>query len=482
MRGELGLDVTEGAGAQAFSWPLSDLWRRLLINESLLAAGVDAGGGQMALWPLVDLWRDTRAPRTFEEAVARRLAIRATGALARAAVARSESVADALTAPAAQLLPRWERNYLQGLNRWQADDRPAAMLSMREALHDNPWQLCVRHALATLLASDDPEAALEVLPADDACGGGLAARRSLLARLGRLDDVRPFDEGADLESVSEPARVSWPRGRALVQARALALRTAIAERAGDWRQAERVWRDAALTWDKAVHRARVLWNFTRERSALGSSRAWRHDVLTRDIQRAAHELADVPLIGDALFFRAAALAEHSPERAARDFATLARQSGWLDAEIQVGGARAVYVSDALLRLGQVQPAIRLYTRLKNAGMRAVEGRLAVASVYDAVRRGAGHERVIDAIDRAGVQGDEAPWPRLIGALGLLAAGEIAHARTTLAAAASQGAAAAAQGGAADLQGTAAGAQGAAAGVGQVLQAICGAAAGRRSPR
>jgi hypothetical protein len=461
MRGELGLDVTKEVAANAFPWPLADLWRRLLITEGLLAGGAAAGGSQMALWSLVDLWRDNRAPRTFEEAVARRLAIRAAATLARVAVSQSESVSDALTAPAALLMPRWERNYLQGLNQWQADDWPAATTSLREALRENPWQLCIRHALAALLAPGDPEAALEVLPADDAFGGGLAARRSLLARLGRLDDVSAFDEGVDLEPASEPARVSWPRGRALMQARALTLSTAIAERAGDWRHAERAWRDAARTWDKAVHRARVLWNYTRERAALGMSDAWRHDVLTRDIQRAAHELADVPLIGDALFFRAAAFVEDWPERAARDFGKLARQSGWLDAEIDVGGARVIDMSDALLRLGHVQPAIQLYTRLKNAGMAAVGSRLAVASVLDAVRQrgapaGAGPERVIDAIDRASVQGDDTSWPRLIGALGLLVAGEVAHTRTAL---------------------TAADAQGAAADVGQVLHALCGAAAG-----
>jgi tetratricopeptide (TPR) repeat protein len=140
-----------------------------------------------------------------------------------------------------------------------------------------------------------------------------------------------------------------------------------------------------------------------------------------------------------MFFRAVAVMDTLPERAAKDFQTLLRRRAWVEAERRVGGGRIIFAGDALLRLGQAQEAIHAYELVGDSPPPEVKERLAVALVYAEVLHHAEPPAILSVADRALSLAPDSPWPRLLAMLGLLIAGDVNSALPRLEAAEERGA-------------------------------------------
>lgn len=420
------------------SWAslIRDRWATLLAAEAALwnPDGVDRD-----LAVLADVRQRNTAPLTFAEVELGRVAARAVAAIARARIARGEDDDEVLSSGVGRQLPIWEREYLRGLGRWQVSELDAAEAALHRALAANPYQTCVRCALAALIAPTSPDVALHILSEDTAASReSLIARASLLARVSRYDEAERTLASADAAGL-DAIRVSWPRGRAQSQRRALSLHAALAERRLDWKAAEVAWLAASASRNKGVRESRRLFAAHRERTGLGAGKSWRRDILTQRLDRASRELGAVPLIGNALFFRAAAVLEAWPDRAARDFEALLRQSSWVEAERRVGGGRLMFVGDALLRLGHVDAAIRAYRRASETPSLGLLERVAVAGVYAEIVHRTGREVIANAAERAAENAPTSAWPQLLAAVGLLTVVDAERARAAVAAAESRSA-------------------------------------------
>jgi len=416
-------------------------WTALLTSETALACGDHPAVTEDALASLAAL-ADPHPPRTYAEAETQRLAARAAAALARARLARWRDDGGALTSPAGRLLPAWERGYLQALTHWQRHDDEAAALVLQDALEQNPHQTSIRLALASLLAARSPEVALHMLVHAEPTREVYAMQAALLARLGRYgeaEDALTHCAGCPAAG-SEPARCSWARGRQQFRQQEQALRTALAEHRADWHTAGMAWRTTDVgARQKTLQEARQLFVAHRELTFLTAGQSWRRSLIEQRVARGVHEVGTIPLVGDALFFRAAAFIDTLPERAVRDFQTLLRQRGWVDAERRVGGGRIIFVGDALWRLGQFDEAIRAYELASASRSLQAHERLALALVNAEVRRSAGLDAISRAVGRAVELAPTSPWPQLLAALGLLMAGEVEATMSHLDAAAACGA-------------------------------------------
>ena len=334
-------------------------WVNLLEAETQLACGGD--------------------PEAIERALVRigaqtpHIGTRAVAALARARLAQWREPGDVLTSAEAAALPEWERHYLEALFCWQAGATHAALAALEAALTANPAQTPVRLALAARLAPDAPERALEVVTIDRPTRQICVARTALLARLGRFDEA---EQALALAAPHEPARYTWAAGRREWRRQECALRTALAERRGEWSAAAASWR-LGCGGTKSLEGARQLFMDCRELESMRGGKGWRRSQVAHRMDRAWHELGNLPLSGDSMFFRAPGFLDRDPARAARDFRALLRQRAWLEAERAAGGGRLVYAGDALLGLGQSEEAVRAYENAGAAPERLAE-RLAAA--------------------------------------------------------------------------------------------------------
>ena len=414
---------------------IRDRWTTLLATEAALWNPEEPHD----LAALTDIRPRDHTALTFAEVELGRVATRATAAIARARIARAEDGDELLSSVAGCRLPIWEREYLRGLGRWQADDQEAARAALGRALAANPYQSCVRRALAALMAPASPDVALEVLSEDTAATReSLIACAGLLARAGRYDESERALASAGTAGF-DAVRVSWRLGRAQSQRRGLSLHAALAERRRDWKAADVAWLATGGGRDKAVQETRRLLAAHRERAGLGTGQSWRRDILTQRVDRASRELGAIHLIGNALFFRAAAVLDASPDRAARDFEALLRQSSWVEAERRVGGGRLVFAGDALLRSGHVDAACRAYRRASDTPSAELVERLAVAGVYAEIVHRSGPEAIANAAARAADTAPASAWPQLVAAVGLLTDMDAGGVRAAAAAAESRGA-------------------------------------------
>lgn len=402
-------------------------WEALLRAEFSLA---DSGPSreQDAVFIRVAALADAPLPSGYAGREQLRLAARAAAAYTRSELARGRDAGEALASSAARNLPAWERSYLKGLGLLALGQRAPAATELAAALAKNPNQDSVRTALAFALAERSVEAALDALEHPEPAWALLVSRALLLARLGRYPEAQASLDRADGEAGlgTGARRMMWARGQRQLRLREAALRVALAEHSAAWQAAERA---AEIVWGggkrKALLETRRLYAVHRQLRALGPSDAWQRTRLEQRLERGRHELGSVPLVGDALFFRAQVVADHDPDRAKRDLQTLLRQQAWLEGERRVGGARIVAAGDLLLRLGDAPAAIRAYQAADRASTEAIGERRAIAVVL------AGASTTPDPSAVTGAMATAGPWPSLVAAAACLVQGQADRARAAL---------------------------------------------------
>jgi hypothetical protein len=256
----------------------------------------------------------------------------------------------------------------------------------------------------------------------------LLTRAALLARLGRFDETEQVIASLGGPHGHEPARYRWGAALPHYRRQELLLRTALAERRGDWTAAAQAWARACKTTPipEALQWARKLFAAQAELGNLPSGSGWRQATVQATRDQALQRLSSIPLIGDALFFRAAALCDTQPDRALKDLQTLLRQRTWLEQQQRSGGGRLLALGDLLLRLGRVDEAVHAWERGGDSA--AIRERCAVALVSARLRDGRALDRLEEAVERAAALAGASPWPHLLAALGLLAAGRADEAR------------------------------------------------------
>ncbi len=418
-----------------------DQWLALLAAELALAYGEATRETENTLMALLPLATD-RLPQTFSEAESRRIAARAAAALVRLRVAQRRDDGGVLTSSAGHLIPVWERGYLQALIDWQGNNMDGAVANLQTALASNPYQTPIRLALAALLASSSPDAALNTLEYSEPTREALSLQATALARLGRYPEAENLlahlQENPNIPN--EPARYSWARGRVQYQQRIHVLQAALAERRGHWSEADKAWKSACIDLErKTLLETRQFFMAYQELKSLAATQGWKRDLVKQRLERWQHELGNIPLAGNAMFFRAIAVMDALPERAAKDFLALLRRRSWMEAETRVGGGRIVCAADALLQLGQVREAIHAYEIAAPSLSPEVKERLAVALVYADVLRQTEPKVIVNAAHRAQELAPISPWPQILAALGLLMAREPGLALAQLEAAEAYGA-------------------------------------------
>lgn len=416
---------------------VSRRWGALLDAEAAVARG-DGAAVERVLEELASGTLE-ETPGSYGRAEAERIAARAAAALARLRLGRGGDALSVLGSSAAEWLPSWERGWLLGLAWWRLGHLKRARCELEAALAQNPRQNSIRLALASLLAPDAPEAALAVLEPAELTREVRGARAALLARLGN-------DEGAGrvLETAKgaaalpwEPERCRWPGGRERVFRQEAALRTALAERSGQWALAGAEW-GACPGVPPALRKAREAYQAGREVEGLAGRQGWRRSVLRNRWESGLQEAARRPVVGEAAFFYAMAALETMPERAAGWFKALLRRRGWIDAERRWGGRRLLAAGDALLRLGEPAEAARAYEALPgNARTEETRERAAVAGLQAALSGGLERCPLAAAAMRAAESAPGASFPELLAALALLVAGNPESARSRLDAAGEQ---------------------------------------------
>lgn len=379
-------------------------------------------------------------PRCYADRQIRRTVARAGAALVRARLGRGLGDDGILTGSVGQLLSAWEREYLQGLVRWVIADADEAIAALQRALELNPYQTCIRSALAAFLARRDAAAALAVLDCEVPTREVLVSRSALLVRLRRFDQAEEVLSCCNDSYPAEAPRFSWPKGQYQIRRRELALRAALYERRRDWQTGESTWRCAcAGIRNKSLKDARELAAGAVELAHAPAADDARHREITHRTQRIAHEIGDRPLMGSAGFFRAVALLQSEPDQAAKDFQTLLNRKRWTDAECATGGARLLFVGDALARLGQLELAVRAYELAAQAGRPETSEPLLVLRVW-AAARSLDAPAITAAANDAATQAPSFPWPQALAAVGLMMAGEYDAAEVRIDAAEKAGAA------------------------------------------
>lgn len=400
------------------------LWVDVLAAEWRLAYQEQDAAAETKLWSVLGCSLE-QVPSAFARSQCQRLQARALAALIRYRLGLGSDVMELLKHPAATSLPLWELEYLTGLRNWQLGENQNAVARLRRSLDLNAFQTCTRLGLASLSAYCDTEAALGFLEHAEPTRELFLTRSVILARMGRFDEAESaLASAARRGDIGwEAVRQSWCRGRAQIERRERILGAALAERRGEWPAAEEHWQAACSGGkSKGLCEARRLWAVACEQTRLPSGRTWRHSVLRQRRHELEREIGNIPLVGEALFFRGLAMLETAPERASKDFRTLLRQRSWIAAEQTVGGQRLIVGGDALVRLGYWQEAVRAYELASPRTSASAQERLAVLSVLAAWRGGGGPDVVAERGDQAGRDVPHSPWVPAMTALALLLSG------------------------------------------------------------
>jgi len=411
-------------------------WQAVLAAEKALAVGAQTDQVEGALREAMRL-PDPGEPIEYIALEKQRLAARAAAAMVRLRLARCQDDGGILSEPTSVHLPNWERAFLKALSRWVAGDLSGAQSLLKQAAEMNVHKSCVRLALASLLASSDPSEALSQLQSGTVTREVLVARAALLIRMQRHDEAWfNIDQARSGSEHSEPLRYSWPTARKRLRWQELAIRAGLAEHRSDWKEAQAAWREACTVYPrKSLDMARQWFAAQRERRSLGASERWRQDELTRRIQRAEHEIGQIPLKESDAFFRGLANVDCNTNLAAKDLASLLHRRTWLAAEARAGGSRLVALGDGLTRLGKPAEAIQAYQAAPPHVADAAQ-RLAIARVWARVEQGATGSEIAAAVHEAVTAVPGSACLQLIAALGLLMAGQQVEARRHLEAAAS----------------------------------------------
>jgi hypothetical protein len=449
------LEGVEGEGILPSD--LCDKWKALLSAEWSLAYRDYAKDVEKRLEELTGDG-DDQGPATFARTVKDRLAARAAAACARARLAGWRKNTDVMNGATARFLPAWEREYLTGLSLWQRDDPMSALSAIKAAMRLNPNQTAIKRALAGLLAARSPDEALSALDHDEPTRDMFAARAQLLARRGRYNEADYALKRCDAAH-DECARFSWARARKQSRQRENMLQAALLERRGDWNKSGKAWRAAfpverqeqasgstagGSLWlvenvRKVLREARQLYQARLQLRSDAAPQGWLGSLLEQRLVDGCNDMMAANVAGDSMFFRAAAMMEILPGRAARDFRRLLRQRDWVEQERRAGSARILFAGDALMRLGQVSEAARAYELAGDPQSSEVKDRRAVAMIYTKILEGAEPEAVLQALDDTVALASSSHWPRLLGALALLMAEKPNEAISALREAAGRGA-------------------------------------------
>jgi hypothetical protein len=150
---------------------------------------------------------------------------------------------------------------------------------------------------------------------------------------------------------------------------------------------------------------------------------WLKEQFRALVEQGDQDLAGVTLTGDARLFRALAIVDRAPDRAAVQLTDLLKDVGWVAREGAVGGARILVAADALASLGRVSEALRAYETMPMPWPPAVEERRAVALVYQEFAR---EQSAPDLSRAARAVHRLAPrncWPQVFAALAHALAGQ-----------------------------------------------------------
>lgn len=390
-------------------------WTALLKAETQLALGERLDAGALAETAL----SRPNAPGTYSEAIRRRFAARAAAAQVRAEIAEWGAPIQSLASPAMQGLPQWEREHLAGLAQWQARQWAEAEAALRRAVELAPLQAAPRCALSAFLAARSPEEVLAFLDFEgEATREMLCARACLLARMQRYEDAESAIAGSDGAS-GECARLSWAAGRRQTDRCRAALKAALAQRRGDWAGAKAARAEACAAGEgKALRLAWELFAAQDELDSIAEGRGWRADVLKNQVESSRHRIGRSVMVGDAAFFRGAALLKEDPQQAAKDFRSLLRRREWCASERRAGGARLIFIGDALRRMGLDAEALRAYESAGDSGA----GRAALMQLCAALQGGAIPQEAEDTVARVAGLFPENATASLLAAAASLAAG------------------------------------------------------------
>jgi tetratricopeptide (TPR) repeat protein len=362
------------------------------------------------------------SPRTYAEAVERRLAAQVAAAVTRVRLARGGGDGGLLASPAAQLLPSWERMYLQGLVRWVLKDYEGARACLESSMNANPWQNATRLALVALPVRRNNEELHSILATAEPTYEVLVTRSLLHVRTNGYEEAATFLQTCDTGVGHEPIRYTWAASGRHIRFQANALRTALAERRRDWRAAGSAWMMACQDHDlRTLRTSRQLLEGTYESMEPMPQYSQRRADVQRGVSRAWYEMDSASLLGTDAFFRGAAALRTRPQQAAKDFRNLLARRSWAAAEIRAGGGRLLFLGDSLLRLGEASDARRAYEMAEQAGHSGAKDRLAMLKLLDTPERG--------VQPSATLSGSPSFWPLLMAALGLLRAGDGRNARS-----------------------------------------------------
>ena len=403
------------AGESPLPRSVQDRWRALLQAEIALACQGVSPAVIASLATLLDFEAEP-PPSPYGQAESRRLAARAAAALTRGHLALNRNDPGPLLSRAGKLLPVWERRYLQGLTSGQLHQDSKAAAALRTSLTQNSGQTAVRLALAVQISAGSPGASLQVLECEEPTRELLVTRAALLARQERFEEA---EEALALLAGTrvpgrEPWRFRWAQTQAHYGAQEQRLRTALAERRGDWKAARTWWQLACKHQPslETLHWARRLFAAEKELQRGSPGHGWQHSTVEQRRHHAEQKVGAVPLVGNALFFRAAASCKTQPQRAQEDLLTLLRQRAWVAREMSVGGGRLSAAGDLLLQLGLTAEAKRVYQRVGSSA--ELKQRHAVALVYEQVRKRAAPEVVGKALDQAIEQAVKQPLAAAAG--------------------------------------------------------------------
>jgi tetratricopeptide (TPR) repeat protein len=304
--------------------------------------------------------------------------------LARARIAWGERLEELVACPAWQNVPDWERFYLVALDQWLGGDMREAKVIFQRALAGNLHQTAVRLGYGAVAAGDDPEEALRILTTDAPIREMIVTRAAILSRIGRYDEAEESLRllGEDGNIVSEPVRFRWKKGADGLRRQEHALRVALIERRGAWKEADRYPENSDLgTGKKSIRQCRELYRLSREMQSVSSGQNWRRSICTQKAKRLRHEIGKGPITGEGLFYKCLSMFENTSRSAPADWERLLHQHSWLAAEEKIGGVRLVILGDRLLRTGNAASALQAYGRIPNKCDFAVDQRVTLATLY-----------------------------------------------------------------------------------------------------
>jgi len=260
----------------------------------------------------------------------------------------------------------WEVYYFKALLAWADNKYLDAQKLLEQSLMENPFQSRVRFELAMLLSCQDKKDAVinleEAMPDVHDAEAALAIQlchcgyeEKAQSHLNKLDD--PESPYALYLILPEAAK------ERICQAKAL--QVYLGEKHRDWYKAIKHLDEISdfscktVKADALVHRLYRLYLLRQH------IKEQKHDTqgykeLVTYFNKESGKMSIRPLLGDAMFYRALAVAENMPERAIRDCQALLRQSKWIKKTYKRSPQKILHIGDYLFRQELFNEAYRAY--------------------------------------------------------------------------------------------------------------------------